>query len=121
MDGLVLCPANYVPLSPISFLERAATVYGDKTSIVYGSYVRFSWKDTFARCLKLASALVQLKIFPGDVVSLALHTLLYMHSCRKYFLLNELMSSPKVQPNGLRDASELEKPLNFFSLPILCV
>lgn len=68
MEGLVLCPANYVPLSPISFLERAATVYGDKTSIVYGSYVRFSWKDTFARCLKLASALVQLKIFPGDVV-----------------------------------------------------
>jgi fatty-acyl-CoA synthase len=74
MEGIYHCPANYVPLSPISFLERAATVYGDKVSIVYGSNVRFSWKDTFDRCVKVASALVQLKICPGDIVSLALHT-----------------------------------------------
>ncbi|KAG6773774.1 hypothetical protein POTOM_021091 [Populus tomentosa] len=67
MEGIYHCPANYVPLSPISFLERAATVYGDKVSIVYGSNVRFSWKDTFDRCVKVASALVQLKICPGDV------------------------------------------------------
>ncbi|KAG6775622.1 hypothetical protein POTOM_019100 [Populus tomentosa] len=74
MEGIYHCPANYVPLSPISFLERAATVYGDKVSIVYGSNVRFSWKDTFDRCVKVASALVQLKICPGDIVSFALHT-----------------------------------------------
>lgn len=49
------------------------------------------------------------------------HFVICMHSCRKYFLLNELLSSPTVKPKELRDASEFEKPLNFFSLPILCV
>ncbi|KAJ6774732.1 ACYL-ACTIVATING ENZYME [Salix purpurea] len=78
MEGIYHCPANYVPLSPISFLERAAAVYGDKVSIVYGRSVRFSWKDTLGRCVKVASALVQLKICPGDIVSLALRTLLVM-------------------------------------------
>ncbi|KAJ6398230.1 hypothetical protein OIU77_019103 [Salix suchowensis] len=68
MEGIYHCPANYVPLSPISFLERAAAVYGDKVSIVYGRSVRFSWKDTLGRCVKVASALVQLKICPGDIV-----------------------------------------------------
>ncbi|KAG5245458.1 acyl-activating enzyme [Salix suchowensis] len=68
MEGIYHCPANYVPLSPISFLERAAAVYGDKLSIVYGRSVRFSWKDTLGRCVKVASALVQLKICPGDIV-----------------------------------------------------
>ncbi|KAJ8771151.1 hypothetical protein K2173_023476 [Erythroxylum novogranatense] len=67
-QGLVLCSANYMPLSPITFLEKTATVYGDKTSIVYGT-VRFSWRETHERCLRLASALVQLHIVPGDIVA----------------------------------------------------
>lgn len=77
MEGIVHCSSNYVPLSPISFLERAATVYGDKISIVYGTTVRFSWKETYQRCLKLASALVQLEIARGDTVSLALSFLFF--------------------------------------------
>ncbi|KAF2306333.1 hypothetical protein GH714_016483 [Hevea brasiliensis] len=68
MEGLVRCSANYVPLTPISFLERAATVYRGKTSIVYGG-VRFSWEKTYKRCLKLASALVRLGVTPGDIVA----------------------------------------------------
>ncbi|KAM7261039.1 hypothetical protein ACFE04_026514 [Oxalis oulophora] len=60
---------SYVPLSPISFIERAANVNGDKVSIVYGTNKRYTWKETYQRCLKLASALVQLKISPGEIVA----------------------------------------------------
>lgn len=67
MEGTIRCSANYVPLSPISFLERAAVVYGNRISIVYGD-VKFTWAETRQRCLKLASALIQLGISRGDVV-----------------------------------------------------
>ncbi|XP_028774597.1 probable acyl-activating enzyme 1, peroxisomal [Neltuma alba] len=62
------CSANYVPLTPITFLERAATVYSDKPSVVYGD-VRFTWKETHGRCLRLASALVNLGISHLDIVA----------------------------------------------------
>lgn len=68
MEGLVRCSANYVPLTPISFLERAAKAYGDRNSVVYGS-VKYTWGETHERCLRLASALTQLGISRGDVVS----------------------------------------------------
>ncbi|XP_062102744.1 isovalerate--CoA ligase CCL2-like [Humulus lupulus] len=68
MDGLVRCSANYVPLSPIGFLERSSKAYRDNTSLVYGS-VRHTWGETHQRCLKLASALTQLGISRGDVVA----------------------------------------------------
>lgn len=60
---------GYMPLSPISFLERAATMFGDKVSIIYNDHVRFSWRQTYERCLNLASALVNLGISHGDIVS----------------------------------------------------
>ena len=66
--GMVQCSANYVPLSPVSFLEKASVVYGDKVSIVYGDF-RFSWGETHQRCLQLASALVNLGISHDDTVS----------------------------------------------------
>ncbi|THG04140.1 hypothetical protein TEA_015481 [Camellia sinensis var. sinensis] len=69
VEGLVRCPANHVPLSPITFLERSAKVYRDRTSLVYGS-VKYTWKETHERCLRLASALTHLGISPGDVYSL---------------------------------------------------
>ncbi|CAI9111034.1 OLC1v1011167C1 [Oldenlandia corymbosa var. corymbosa] len=67
MEGMVVCAANYVPLTPLSFLERAAFVYGDRVSIVFGD-TRYSWKQTRQRCIKLASALSLLGIIPGDIV-----------------------------------------------------
>ena len=68
MEGLIRSSANYVPLSPISFLKRSALVYRDRTSVLYGD-ARYTWKDTLERCTKLASALAQLGISRGDVVS----------------------------------------------------
>lgn len=62
------CSANYVPLSPVSFLERAAVVYADRPSVVYGS-TSYTWSQTRERCLRLASALTHLGISRGDVVA----------------------------------------------------
>nr|KAJ0202078.1 hypothetical protein LSAT_V11C600301600 [Lactuca sativa] len=67
-EGVVRCSANYVPLSPISFLERAADVYRDRTSIVYG-YISYTWKETHHRCVKLASVLNHLGVSRGEVVA----------------------------------------------------
>lgn len=68
MEKLNRCPANYVPLSPITFLERAGSVYSEQISIIYGS-VRFTWAETLDRCLRLASALSSINISTGDVVA----------------------------------------------------
>lgn len=68
MEKLNRCPANYIPLSPITFLERAGIVYSEQTSIIYGS-VQFTWAETFDRCLRLASALSSINISTGDVVA----------------------------------------------------
>ncbi|GAB2289292.1 Probable acyl-activating enzyme 1, peroxisomal [Dionaea muscipula] len=68
MEGLVRCSANYVPLTPISFLERSAVVYGERTSVVYGT-LSFTWRETLQRCKRLASALSLLGISYGDVVA----------------------------------------------------
>ncbi|KAI8031255.1 putative acyl-activating enzyme 2 [Camellia lanceoleosa] len=78
VEGLVRCPANHVPLSPITFLERSAKVYRDRTSLVYGS-VKYTWKETHERCLRLASALTHLGISPGDVVATLAPNIPAMH------------------------------------------
>ena len=49
-------PANYAPLTPVSFIERAAYVYPDRTALVHGAR-RYTWKQTYARSRRLASAL----------------------------------------------------------------
>ena len=80
MEGIALCNANYVPLTPISFLERAAFVYGDRVSIVYGD-TRYLWRETHDRCIKLASALSQLDISKGEIVSIPPHPLISYKFC----------------------------------------
>ena len=57
-QGLHRRRANHVPLSPITFLERAAAVYPDRPAVVYGG-VRRTWRETAQRCHQLASALAR--------------------------------------------------------------
>ncbi|VAH38835.1 unnamed protein product [Triticum turgidum subsp. durum] len=71
MEKLGANPANSCPLTPLGFLERAATVYGDCPSVVYGGTV-FTWSQTHRRCLRLASALASLGVSRRDVVSVLL-------------------------------------------------
>ena len=62
------CDANYVPLSPLSFLDRVARVYPDHPSVIHGS-AQWTWKETKDRCHRLASALANRNLGPGDTVS----------------------------------------------------
>jgi fatty-acyl-CoA synthase len=61
-------PANYVPLSPLSFLERAASVYPNRLALVHGAQ-RYTWGEVFERCRRFASALASRGIGAGDTVS----------------------------------------------------
>jgi fatty-acyl-CoA synthase len=60
--------ANYTPLSPLTFLQRAAAVYPQRTAIVHGER-RQNWADTYSRCRRLASALKRRGIGLGDTVA----------------------------------------------------
>ncbi len=60
--------ANFTPLSPLSFLIRAAEVYPNKTSIIHGKK-QFTWSETYKRSKQLASALSKRGIGKGDTVA----------------------------------------------------
>ena len=66
--GLGRTPANYASLSPLSFLPKAAAIYPDRIAIVHGEW-RSTWAETYARCRRLASALAQHGVGPGDTVA----------------------------------------------------
>ncbi|PIN15667.1 Acyl-CoA synthetase [Handroanthus impetiginosus] len=68
MDHLKPSSANSCPLTPLTFLQRAAIVYGECPSIVY-NHTTYTWSQTYTRCLRLASAVVSLGIQTGAVVS----------------------------------------------------
>ena len=61
-------PANYVPLTPLSFLARSAAVYPDHVSTVYEGR-SFTWAQTYARCRRFASWLAGRGIGHGDTVA----------------------------------------------------
>ncbi|MDS4060114.1 MAG: AMP-binding protein, partial [Candidatus Contendobacter sp.] len=60
--------ANFVPLTPLTFIERAASVYPNRLAAVHGS-TRRTWAEAYARCRRLASALQQRGIGVGDTVA----------------------------------------------------
>ena len=62
-------PANYVPLSPLSFVERAASVYPNRVSVIHNEQ-RWTWRETFARCRRLCSALKARGFGVGDTVAI---------------------------------------------------
>ena len=63
--------ANYTPLSPITFMERAAAVYPERIAQVYGER-RYDWSETYSRCRRLASALQRRGVAKNDPVALML-------------------------------------------------
>ena len=66
--GLNRNAANYAPLSPLSLLARSAYVYPDRAAVVYGAR-RLTWSGVYARCRRLASALQNAGVGPGDTVA----------------------------------------------------
>jgi fatty-acyl-CoA synthase len=69
--GLDKVPANYQPLTPLSFLERAAQVFPNRTAIIHGKQ-RIRYADFYARSRRLASALAKQGIRKGDTVAVML-------------------------------------------------
>jgi fatty-acyl-CoA synthase len=68
LDGLEKNQANYTPLTPLTFIERAAAVYPTRLAVVHGAY-RATWSETYARCRRLASALARRGIGANDTVA----------------------------------------------------
>jgi fatty-acyl-CoA synthase len=63
--------ANFVPLSPVSFVERSAEVYGDLVATIHGKRI-YTWREVRERSARLASALISLGVSKGDAVSVML-------------------------------------------------
>ena len=61
--------ANFVPLSPLSFLRRTAEVFPDRTAVIHGDQSR-TWRETYQRCRRLGSALEKRGIGRGDTVAI---------------------------------------------------
>ena len=70
--GLDKGAANFLPLSPIGFLLRAAAVYPDRPAVVYGSR-RYTWSQALARSRRLAAALAAQGVGRGDTVAVLGH------------------------------------------------
>ena len=69
--GLEKNAANHVALSPLSYIERAAHVYPDRVAIIYGER-RQTWRDTYTRSRRLASALAARGVGKDDTVAVML-------------------------------------------------
>ena len=66
--GLERNAANYTALTPVSFLAKAAGTYPERVAIVHGE-LRRTWKETYARCRRLASALARRGVKRGETVA----------------------------------------------------
>jgi len=69
LQGLDQNAANYVPLTPLTYLERAASVWPDRIAVIHGP-IRRTWAETASRARALASALLRLGIMPGETVAI---------------------------------------------------
>jgi len=67
-QGLDKNAANFAPLTPLNFIERAASVYPDQASIIHGD-TRYTWSQTYSRACLLASALDGMGVGEGDTVA----------------------------------------------------
>src|SRR5579863_3612903 len=73
-------PANFQPLTPLTFLERAAAVFPDRLAIAHGA-LRRNYRDFYARSRRLASALAERGFGRGDTVSALLANTPAMLEC----------------------------------------
>ncbi len=67
--GMEKNKSNYIPLTPLSFLDRIKDVYPDYEAVVYKNR-KYNWKQVYDRCTQFASALTKIGIGEGDTVSI---------------------------------------------------
>ena len=73
--------ATYVPLSPVSFLERTFNLYPNMVSLIYGNR-EYRWHETYDRCIRLASGLQQIGLKKGEVVTVIAANTPEMFECQ---------------------------------------
>jgi fatty-acyl-CoA synthase len=78
--GLDKNPANYVPLTPLSFIERSAYIYPDRLASIHGQR-RYTWRQAYQRSRQLASALAMRGVVAGDTVAAMLNNTPEMFEC----------------------------------------
>ena len=78
--GLDKSPANYVQLTPLTFIERSAYIYPDRVATIHGQR-RYTWREYYARSRRLASALAARKVGAGDTVAVMLNNTPEMLEC----------------------------------------
>ena len=78
--GLDKNPANYVPLTPLTFIERSSYIYPQRIATIHGKR-RYTWGQVYERSRRLASALVQHKVGTGDTVAVMLNNTPEMFEC----------------------------------------
>ena len=64
--------ANHAALSPLTFIERAASVFPERLAVVHGASIRRGWGELYARCRRLAGALARRGLGRGDTVAVML-------------------------------------------------
>mgnify|MGYP003964404517 FL=1 len=67
-EALAKNPANFTALTPLSFLQRTADIYGGREAIIYGDR-SYTWRQCHERCLRMAASLTELGIGKGDTVA----------------------------------------------------
>ena len=78
--GLDKNPANYVPLTPLTFIERSAYIYPERVATIHGQR-RFTWRQAYERSRRLASALAMRGVGAGDTVAVMLNNTPEMFEC----------------------------------------
>ncbi|QDF97168.1 acyl-CoA synthetase [Azoarcus sp. DD4] len=78
--GLEKNAANYVPLTPLTFIERSAYIYPDRVAVIHGQR-RYTWLESYTRARRLASALKQLGVGRNDTVAVILNNTPEMFEC----------------------------------------
>ncbi|ANQ84883.1 acyl-CoA synthetase [Azoarcus olearius] len=78
--GLEKNAANYVPLTPLTFIERSAYIYPDRVAVIHGKR-RYTWLESYTRSRRLASALKQLGVGKNDTVAVILNNTPEMFEC----------------------------------------
>ncbi len=68
-DQLKANDANFVPLTPLSFLQRTADIYPDRESLIYNNR-HYTWAQTRARCTRIASSIAARGLGKNDTVSM---------------------------------------------------
>ena len=79
-SGLDKNAANFTPLTPLTFIERSASVYPDRVAVIHGRR-RYTWAQTYARARRLASALGARGIGKNDTVAVMLNNTPEMYEC----------------------------------------